>query len=76
MSSRIEALCILVLCLFGICYSSVGVEERIRTGSGSVVLRIPGVPVDLEVRAVVGNRCSCELEPATMVPRAPLHGSE
>jgi len=57
MSSRIEALCILVLCLFGMCCSSICVEDYMPAGGGSVVvLRIPGVPLDVEVRAVAQVR--------------------
>jgi hypothetical protein len=50
MSSRIEALCILALCLCGILCSSVGVDDTV------FVLRIPGVGVEVEVRAVPSHR--------------------
>jgi len=57
MSSRIEALCILALCLCGIFCSSVGVEDRIVAGGGRVVVvRIPVVGVDVEVRTVPSRR--------------------
>lgn len=57
MSSRIEALCVLVLCLCGIFCSSVGVEDRVVARGGSVVVvRIPGIGVDYEVRAVPSRR--------------------
>ena len=59
MSSRIEALCILVLCLFGMWCSSIGVEDFMRTVSDRFVIQIPGVQVGIVVlnrKSEVGSR--------------------
>jgi hypothetical protein len=55
MSSRIETFCILLLCLFGMCCSGTGVEHQPSTTTSGVVLRIPGLPIGVEMRAVVGD---------------------
>ena len=52
MSSRIEALCILGFCLFGICSNHCSRLERRYSGANrAIVVVIPGIPIDIELRA-------------------------